>query len=89
MSVSSMDAFELMVCPVTDEGCDQWTKACNDNSNPVDYSIMRELQDPVNAEASRKVGKLCFGRYEGKDTCGIDVMVQIRTGQYEQGALDA
>ncbi len=83
------DLFDLMVCPITDEACELWTKACDDRDNPVDYSIMRELQsqNPLHEKAVREAGRLCWGRYEGNDTCGVDVMVQIRTGQFEEGDL--
>ena len=87
MSIDSIDPFDIAVCPITDEGCELWTKACDDESNPVDYSITRDLQNnPLNEDAAHTIGRLCWGRVEGEDTCGLDVMVQVRTGKYEQEA---
>lgn len=71
----NLDPMSVMVCPVTDMGCESWTVACTDALSPIDYDIMRNLQDPKNAEAAREIGRLCWGT---ESACGIDLMTQLK-----------
>jgi hypothetical protein len=84
MTAANLDPMSIQVCPVTDRGCEAWTVACGDPTNPVDYSIMRDLQNPMNEEVAIEVGKLCW---DGNGTCGVDAMAKLKTELYERGKL--
>jgi hypothetical protein len=79
MGAQNIDPMFIKVCPVTDEGCESWTIASDDPTNPVDYSIMRELQDPYNEEAAREIGRICWSD-NVQAPCATDAMRQLLEG---------